>query len=112
MAIDPVIGRMVIGVNTQAEADALRDHLLLTYTYGAVGPVGAHPQHREPALPTLNGEAVNFRTVSFHQNEFGLNTELTAAKTSLMPTVIEIMWKSMARTSAGTRSPRTGKRTA
>ena len=33
--IDPAIGRLVIGVATQDEATALRDHLLVTYTYGA-----------------------------------------------------------------------------
>ncbi|MBU1564816.1 MAG: phage tail protein [Proteobacteria bacterium] len=44
--IDPEIGRLVIGVNTQEEATALQDYLLVTYTFGAAGPVGAHPTNR------------------------------------------------------------------
>jgi hypothetical protein len=43
IVIDPVIGRIVAGVASLAEADALRDHLLLTFTYGAVGEVGSNP---------------------------------------------------------------------
>lgn len=46
IVIDPVIGRFVVGVETSDEANALIDHLLVTYTYGAVGPVGAHPVTR------------------------------------------------------------------
>jgi hypothetical protein len=44
--IDPVIGRLIIGVASIGEANALKNHLLVTYTYGAVGPVGAHPISR------------------------------------------------------------------
>ncbi len=47
VAIDPVIGRFVIGVGTDPRAQALADELLATYTYGAVGPVGAHPVSRK-----------------------------------------------------------------
>jgi len=43
IAIDPAIGRLVIGVGTPGRAKALEDDLRVTYTYGAVGPVGAHP---------------------------------------------------------------------
>ncbi len=46
IVIDPVIGRLVIGVATPARAAALVDKLLITYTYGAVGPVGAQPASR------------------------------------------------------------------
>lgn len=46
VVIDPVIGRLLIGVGTDERAQALADHLLITYTYGAVGPVGAHPVSR------------------------------------------------------------------
>lgn len=48
VVIDPVIGRIVVGVALLEEAEALVDHLLVTYTYGAVGPVGAHPTDRFP----------------------------------------------------------------
>ncbi len=54
--IDPVRGRVLIGValvgavgDPQPRAEALRDHLLVTYTYGAPGPVGAHPISRAAA---------------------------------------------------------------
>jgi hypothetical protein len=58
VAIDPVIGRFVIGVGTNVRAQALVDNLLVTYTYGAVGPVGAHPVSR-PGL-----EAADVRWVT------------------------------------------------
>lgn len=60
IAIDPVKGRLCIGVSSDAQADALVQDLLLTYTYGAVGPVGAHPvsypalpKEFDPALPSI-----------------------------------------------------------
>jgi hypothetical protein len=49
IAIDPVRGRLLIDVGTAPRATALVDDLLLSYTYGAVGPVGAHPVSR-PAI--------------------------------------------------------------
>jgi hypothetical protein len=51
VAIDPVIGRIAVGVKFLAEAEALRDDLRLTYTYGAAGPVGAHPVSRTSEWP-------------------------------------------------------------
>src|SRR5215510_8897333 len=53
IVVDPVIGRLLIGVGTPARANALVNRLLLTYTYGAVGPVGAHPLSRDTALGTV-----------------------------------------------------------
>lgn len=50
IAIDPREGRICIGVSNDARADALVNNLLLTFTYGAAGPVGAHPISYE-ALP-------------------------------------------------------------
>jgi hypothetical protein len=50
IAIDPREGRICIGVSNDARADALVNDLLLTFTYGAPGPVGAHPISYE-ALP-------------------------------------------------------------
>jgi hypothetical protein len=46
IVIDPVTGRFMIGVDTNVRAQALVDNLLVTYTYGAVGSVGAHPVSR------------------------------------------------------------------
>ena len=50
IAIDPVHGRLCVGVLDDTRADALVQDLLVTYTYGAVGPVGAHPVSY-PQLP-------------------------------------------------------------
>lgn len=49
IAIDPIRGRIVIGVDSLTRAKALEDNMLITYTYGAVGAVGAHPV----SYPTL-----------------------------------------------------------
>jgi hypothetical protein len=50
IAIDPLRGRICIGVSTDTQASALLSDLLITFTYGAVGEVGAHPISY-PALP-------------------------------------------------------------
>ena len=53
--IDPDIGRILLGVDTVAERNALvapgdgRSRLFLGYTRGAPGPVGAQPVTRDPA---------------------------------------------------------------
>jgi hypothetical protein len=90
IAIDPVIGRIVIGVDTEDEGDALVDHLLLTYTYGAVGPVGAHPISRSSSPEDWNGAPVEKREVNFHQNPYGLRDALNNIEDSTSPIVIEI----------------------
>ncbi len=53
VAIDPVIGRIACGCAAHAVAQALVDHLVLTYTYGAVGPVGAAPPEDAPATAAI-----------------------------------------------------------
>ncbi len=72
IAIDPVRGRICIGVSSDARADALLNHLLLTFTYGAVGEVGAHPISY-PALPAdydHNFEpSVIYKTVNIRQGK-------------------------------------------
>ena len=50
IAIDPVVGRIVVAVRSEDQSDAVRDRLRAVFAYGAVGPVGAHPIDR-PALP-------------------------------------------------------------
>ncbi|MEO8845437.1 MAG: hypothetical protein ABI591_34095 [Kofleriaceae bacterium] len=78
IAIDPVIGRIAIGVSSQAQADQLVAQLVLTYRYAAVGPVGAHPVGRDPlpagtpaaivvpsaAAPTLADALAGLATIS------------------------------------------------
>jgi hypothetical protein len=84
IAIDPQIGRAAIGVATAAEANALATTLLMTYTYGAVGPVGAHPIPRDSA-PTTSVH------VNFHQNPNGLQQALDNIQIlNASPLVIEI----------------------
>jgi hypothetical protein len=56
IAIDPEIGRVLIGVTSAAEASKVRDNLLVSYTYGAPGPVGAHPIDRQAAPESWFGE--------------------------------------------------------
>jgi hypothetical protein len=58
IAIDPLIGRIAIAVATQAAADELVEHLALTRTYAAVGPVGAHPTNRDPLPAEWNRQPV------------------------------------------------------
>lgn len=79
IAIDPVIGRIAIGAASQANAQTLVDELLVSYRYGAVGPVGAHPVMREglpddlpapivvdgqPGSPTLEEALADLATVT------------------------------------------------
>jgi hypothetical protein len=90
IAIDPLIGRVVMGVNSNAEATALQDNLLLTYTYGAVGPVGAHPISRAPAPQQWVDETVDQVTVNYHHNPNGLQAALANIEALTRPLVIEI----------------------
>jgi hypothetical protein len=92
IAIDPVIGRIVIGVGSLGRANALANNLLVTFTYGAVGPVGAHPTPRQP-LPTefdIPETSPNFRRVSLRQNANGLRDALNNLQNETAPVVIEI----------------------
>ncbi len=88
IAIDPIIGRIVLGVETADEGNALLEHLLLSYTYGAVGPVGAHPISRLPAPQEWKGETVEVREVNFYENANGLQDALTDIQDSTSPILI------------------------
>jgi hypothetical protein len=96
IAIDPTIGRIAIGVKDNAEVTALVEQLLITYTYGAVGAVGAHPISRSPApkvwqsRPGEAPETVEFRAVNFRQNPNGLQQALQDIGSLTKPLVIEI----------------------
>lgn len=77
VVIDPVHGRLLFGVVTAAEADAVKDHLLVSPTYGFSGPTGAHPVARssvtssvvinahDPASDTLQNVLDNIDSQSF-----------------------------------------------
>jgi hypothetical protein len=92
IAIDPVIGRVVIGVNTPTRANSLGADMLVTVTYGAVGPVGAHPTSRRPLPDKFNipQPSPNFRRVSLRQNPNGLRDALNNIHLETAPVVIEI----------------------
>jgi hypothetical protein len=90
IVVDPDIGRIIVGVGSQNEGDALEEHLLLTYTYGAVGPVGAHPRSRASAPKEWKGEPVVLKEVDFHEDPDGLRKALDDIHLSDDPVVIEI----------------------
>lgn len=102
IAIDPVNGRIAIGVANDAKANALVNHLLVTFTYGAAGPVGAHPISY-PALSkeydhSVPGSTVIYKDVVFRNPAKQLEAQLKAAieTARIAPTppaaiVIEIM---------------------
>ncbi len=91
LAIDPVIGRLLIRVEDEAKADALLNDLLVTYTYGAVGPVGAHPTLRGPVPEEwqLPSTSPNFRKVNLRENLL-LKDALQNIHLATEPIVIEI----------------------
>ena len=90
IAIDPMIGRLVIGVGTVPRATALRNHLRVTYTYGAVGPVGAHPISYGPLPKGLAIPAANVRSVDARKDRLGLLKALKDIHLPGEPIVIEI----------------------
>lgn len=93
IVIDPMIGRVVLGVSSAARANALADDMLVTFTYGAVGPVGAHPTTHQP-LPKkfdIPETSPNFRKVSFLQDEHALRDALNDLQNETAPRVIEII---------------------
>jgi hypothetical protein len=115
IVIDPVTGRICIGLGVLANAgthaaadagaDALLSDLLLTFTYGAVGEVGAHPISY-PALPKafdhILTPGVIYREVDLRKGkplQQALEDALKAARTAVkanpqalgkVPIVIEI----------------------
>lgn len=91
LAIDPVIGRLLIRVEDEPKADALVNDLLLTYTYGAVGPVGAHPTSRGPVPEEwqIPSTSPNFRVVNLRENLL-LKDALQNIHLAADPVVIEI----------------------
>ncbi len=76
IVIDPKIGRVVFGVGTEDEANALIENLFITYTYGAVGPVGAHPISRGSVPVEWNGERVTIVDINYHDNQNALQQAL------------------------------------
>lgn len=90
IAIDPVIGRLVIGVGTQGRADSLKDDLRITYTYGAVGPVGAHPISYAPLPEELTIPDANVLKINAREDSQALLKALKNIHLPGEPIVIEI----------------------
>ncbi len=92
IAIDPVLGRVVIGQNDAGRATALEEQLLMTYTYGAVGPVGAHPISRDPISDEWFPDPMyrSAITINARHNPFALRDVLKTIHLATRPVVIEI----------------------
>lgn len=85
MVIDPVHGRMLFGLKTSDEANAVRDNLLLSPTYGFSGPTGAHPIAR----PSVSNNPVI--VVDGHDaTANSLQDVLDNLDTQIFPLIIEI----------------------
>ena len=97
IVVDPEIGRLVIGAAVAAERDALvgtggADPVPLIYagyTYGAVGPVGAHPVSRGATPTEIAGEAVELRQVNALAGDL-LQDALDGLQAATTPVVVEI----------------------
>jgi hypothetical protein len=90
--IDPDIGRVLIGMENSAQVDEITPQgpgfdprIYVSFTYAAVGPVGAHPVTRSfPAAPAGTIE------VSAIPGGTALQTALAGLETATQPVVIEI----------------------
>ncbi len=89
IVIDPRNGRVVFGVMNAAEANSLESSLLVTFTYGAVGEVGAQPV--DIPLPKVwTGPAVQRRNVQLRQDPLALQHALDHLDTANSPVLIAI----------------------
>jgi hypothetical protein len=88
--VDSDIGRVTLGVMTAAERDALATHLLVSFTSGAVGPIGAQPVSRSPRPVTWRGGPVDFRPITAYGNPTALQNALASIQKSPAPIVVEI----------------------
>ena len=90
IVVDPDIGRLLIGVATQPELEALRDALLAGYTYGAIGEIGAHPVDHGARPQTLGGTAPVVRAIDGFANPDALRDALADIHSVTTPILIEI----------------------
>ncbi len=89
IVIDPRIGRVVMGVATDAEATALQSDLLVAFTYGFPGAVGAQPI--SSSLPDFwTTASVTKIVVQYRQNPLGLQHALDNLNTATGPVLIEV----------------------
>ena len=93
--IDPDIGRVLIGLDTIAQVDelimaengSLVSRMFVSFTYGAEGPVGAHPVTRSVLAPV---PAVDLRRVGNITGGITLQAALDGLAAAATPVVIEI----------------------
>lgn len=95
IVIDPDIGRVLFGVDTAAQVTALQNNLLVGFTYGAVGEIGAHPVDHEPRPTTVGAEPTgqmppSVRAINGFANPNALRDALTDVNTITAPVLIEI----------------------
>lgn len=95
IVVDPRIGRILIGLNVAAQADELivldggqpASRMCVSFTYGAAGPVGAHPVlHRVLPAPT----PIDLRVVGDVPGGITLQAALDNLDVATTPVVIEI----------------------
>ena len=93
IAIDGRIGRLLIGVGNAAQRDALVDaagttaRVYASFTYGAPGPVGAHPISRTP-IDGLSG--LTIRHASAMPGGTSLQSQLGGLDTATQPVLVQI----------------------
>lgn len=95
IVVDPDIGRVLIGLDTTAQADelivsvgaGLVSRMFASYTYGAAGPVGAHPLTRSFPAPA---PAADLRRVGDVAGGITLQAALDGLAVAATPVIIEI----------------------
>jgi hypothetical protein len=91
VVIHPEIGRVMFGVASVDERDALLDHLRVSYTYGGVGPVGAHPTTRTDRPTEWGGQPVDtVRVTHLGSSPQSLESALSDIQDATRPLVVEI----------------------
>ncbi len=90
IAIDPVIGRVVFGLDAAAAGDALEAALRVTCHIGTAGAIGALPENRDPAPTLFADEPTLIRQVNGNLDPKGLAKALDDVHKLSMPLVIEL----------------------
>lgn len=98
IVIDPRIGRLLVGLDLPAQADELIaieagqpvSRMFASFTYGAAGPVGAHPVQHGRHAAAAPPAAADLRTVGDVGGGMSLQAALNGLDAATMPVVIEI----------------------
>jgi hypothetical protein len=76
IAIDPALGRIAIGAATREHAAAMLAEVTVSYTYGAVGKIGAHPTSRRAEDPVTRRISGGGRTLAAALDGIAVSGEL------------------------------------